>query len=97
MKRFLFAPKDDHTSLIQDIVIQKYYFIFSPRVQRGVPAVRILLERRSRSYRIDDFEICESKAQNRDVRPWLTSVAQQAHPFAPVDGIQPQIFNLLKT
>ncbi len=54
------------------------------------PAVKITLDRRSRSYEIDDFEICESKAQNRDVRPWLTSVAQQAHLLIPVCGRQYQ-------
>jgi len=37
-------------------------------------------------YSTDDSEICDSKAWNRDERPWLESVAQQVELFESESG-----------
>jgi len=41
------------------------------------PVVQVTLEGDLPSYTTDDFEICESKAQNRAFRPWLKATTQQ--------------------
>ncbi len=77
MKLYIF-----HMTTIKELSVFTIKLIhkLSCRIRVMEPVVQVEF------YSTDDSEICDSKAWNRDERPWLESVAQQVELFESESG-----------